>query len=104
MCFPDSPICQNMGDLSASRLRYGLTNGLAKTELDSTKSDLNATPFSMQLDGGTKGRKHRENFLVRYYDENLEKVVDKFILTKTIAKENSKVVADTFIDWSEKEN
>ena len=102
MCFPDSPICQNMGDLSASRLSYGLINGLGKMELDSTKSDLTETPFSLQLDGGTKGRVHRENYLVRYYDTRLKKVVDKIIITKTVAKENSKVVADTFLYWSEK--
>ena len=39
-CFQDSPTCQLMGSLSASRMSYGLKRGLGKTEIDSTSKDL----------------------------------------------------------------
>ena len=62
--FPDSPICQEMKSLSASRLAYGLKEGLGKTELEATNQDLTNSPFSLELDGGLKGGKHSENFIV----------------------------------------
>ena len=100
--FPDSKICQSMGSLSSSRLSYGLRNGLGKTEEDSTCKDLKNLPFSLELDGGLKGGKHRVSYLVHYFDENVEKVVIKVIITKTLNNENAKAVADTFLQWSEK--
>ena len=102
-CFQDSPTCQMMGSLSASRMSYGLRRGLGKTEIDSTLKDLTSSPFSLQMDGGLKGGKHRENFLVRYFDEKVGQVVDKFILSKTCNTENAKVVADFFLSWCKKE-
>jgi hypothetical protein len=50
-CFPDSKICQDMGNMSASRMSYGLTNGLGKTEQELTNEELNKFPFSLQIDG-----------------------------------------------------
>ena len=101
--FPDSKICQGMGALSASRIAYGITEGLGRTELESTVKDISKNPFSLQLDGGLKGGKHCENFLVRYYDEKTEKCVDKFTMAKSVNVENSSVIADIFLGWS-KEN
>ena len=98
--FQDSPTCQAMGGLSRSRVRYGLIGGLGKTELDQTMEDMKNTPFSIQLDGGLKGGKHREQFLTRYFDQEQEQVVDKFILARTLNSENATLVADTFLDWS----
>ena len=40
--------------------------------------------------------------MVHYYDETEEKVVIKVIITKTMNNENAKAVADTFLQWSEK--
>ena len=97
--FPDSKICQGMGALSASRIAYGITEGLGRTELESTVKDISKNPFSLQLKGG----KHRENFLGRYYDEKTEKCVDKFTMAKSVNVENSSVIADIFLGWS-KEN
>ena len=39
-----------------------MTDGLGKTELQSTVRDLVRTPFSLELDGGENGGKHRLNF------------------------------------------
>ena len=71
--FPDSPICQEMSSLSASRLYYGLKEGIGNTEIDLTVKDLVDTPFSLQMDVGMKGGKHRINFIVRYYSEDIGK-------------------------------
>ena len=98
--FKDSKTCQAMGGLSRSRVRYGLIGGLGKTELDQTVEDMNKTPFSIQLDGGLKGGRHREQFLTRYFDQEQEQVVDKFILAKTLNNENATLIANTFLDWS----
>jgi hypothetical protein len=100
--FPDSPICQAMGSLSSSRLAYGLKHGVGKTEQEATCEDLKRNPFSLEMDGGLKGGTHRVSYLVHYYDEHEEKVVIKVIITKTLNNENAKSVADTFIEWSEK--
>ena len=98
-CFPDSKICQDMGNMSASRMSYGLTNGLGKTEQEETIEDLNKLPFSLQMDGGMKGGSHRIDYLVRYYNEKTSQVVDKVIIAKTVNDENAKVVADVFLDY-----
>ena len=71
---------------------------IGKTELQSTVRDLVRTPFSLELDGGLKGGKHRLNFLVRYYCEETGKCVEKFILAKTIDTETAAVVAECFLD------
>ena len=55
-------------------------------------------PFSIQLDGGLEGGKHREGFLSRYYHPEYEQVVDHFILAKTLNVENATLVANTFLD------
>ena len=75
--------------LSSSRLSYGLKHGIGKTELDATCEDLKRTPFSLEMDGGLKGGKHRVSFLVHYYDETEGKVVIKVIITKTLNNENA---------------
>ena len=97
--FPDSKICQEMGNLSASRLAYGLTHGVGKTEQDQTIIDLSTNPFSLQLDGGMKGGRHRVNYLVRYFDDKKCQVVDKVIIAKTLNIENARAVADIFLDY-----
>ena len=97
--FPDSKICQEMGNLSASRLSYGLTHGLGKTELDHTNNDLNSKLFSLQLDGGMKGGCHKLNYMVRYFDDKTSQAVDKVIIAKTVNIENAKTVADIFLDY-----
>ena len=98
--FPDSNICQKMGGLSKSRVRYGMIAGLGQTELNQTMKEMTENPFSIQLDGGLKGGKHREGFLARYYHPEYEQVVDRFILAKTLNVENATLVADTFLDWA----
>ena len=100
--FPDSPICQEISSLSSSRLYYGMKEGVGKTEIDLTVKDLVNTPFSLQMDGGMKGGKHRINFIVRYYSEELGKSVEKFIIAKTTVKETALIVANCFLDWCEK--
>ena len=69
-----------------------MTDGLGKTELQSTVRDLVRTPFSLELDGGLKGGKDRLF--------NVLKCVEKFILAKTIDTETAAVVAECFLDWS----
>ena len=98
--FPDSNIAQKMGGLSKSRMRYGMIAGLAKTELNQTMKEMTENPFSIQLDGGLKGGRHREAFLSRYYHPEYEQVVDRFILAKTLNVENATLVANTFLDWA----
>ena len=99
--FPDSAICQEMSSLSAGRLYYGMKEGLGKTEVRITVKDLLDTPFSLQMDGGLKGGKHRLNFIVRYYSMDTGKCVEKFIIAKTTIHETAAVVANCFLDWCE---
>ena len=64
-----------MSSLSASRLYYGMKEGIEKTELDLTVKDLVDKPFS--LDWGMEGGKHHINFIVLYYSEDIGKGVEK---------------------------
>ena len=97
--FPDSPICQEMSDLNRSRLYYGMKYGIGKTEIELTVRDIQKTPFSLSMDGGMKGGKHRINFIVRYYCEESSKCVEKVILSKTTVKETASLVASLFLEW-----
>ena len=92
--FPDSAICQEMSSLTAGRLYYGMKEGLGKTEVRITVKDLLEAPFSLQMDGGLKGGKHRLNFIVRYYSMDTGKCVEKFIIAKTKIHETAAVVAN----------
>jgi hypothetical protein len=38
--------------------------GLGKSEIDTTVKDLQKTPFSLSMDGGMKGGKHRINYIL----------------------------------------
>lgn len=97
--FPDSPICQEMSDLNRSRLYYGMKFGLGKSEIDTTVKDLQKTPFSLSMDGGMKGGKHRINYIVRYFCEESGKCVEKVILSRTTVNETASLVASLFLDW-----
>ena len=97
--FPDSPICQEMSDLNRSRLSYGIRFGLGRTEISKTVKEIQQTPFSLSMDGGMKGGKHRINFIVRYYCEESGKCAERIIMCKTTVNENAILVASLFLDW-----
>ena len=59
---PDSEILGHVKPLKRTSAAYHLSEGLAKTEIERTLSEMRLQPFSITFDAGTKGSKRGQKF------------------------------------------
>ena len=92
VAFPDSLIAKDltMGRDSAT---YHLRHGLAKTTADKLFAQLRSSPFSLSFDAGTKGKQKRTEVIVRFWSEEMCRVVERSLFVISSNHETSALVS-----------
>ena len=95
--FPDSKIAQScrLGKTSAT---YHLKHGLAKTELEFMTDAMTKNPFSVSMDGGTKGNTKRTEINVRFWSQKNSSIVESFFYAEKTNHETAEIVANVLLN------